>query len=416
LSTGSILAYSIGFARDITNNEDPINKWLWGSSWEENIQQGNMPTPRLLRLARTCSALMGALGIALFFLAARRLLPSRLAAWSATLALATQGDVLVNIRRAMQEGPKFLFLILTIYIAAHVLKDFQNMKTRRYLYALMGAASGLALAAKQDTAPVLVAVYLALALIPVWKRETARTVLINILYLGAATSLAFACFLAFMPVFWGWWETALALMGFVTILFQLPAWKIDRMAKPLSIAGGLLIIGMTIASPAQWSTLPTPIASMIETREAMLGDQLKSYVGEGLFDLGTATNRLMFLLETTVRSRIMYMEAPSFDVAPFHEQIAAYEDSFLSGRTGYPWADGFIAILALIGGWSLLKKFNAESLLIHSLLITSGILLFAMVPIPWQRYFLIMQIPYSLVAGAGVNQIRIWGMKFAARF
>jgi hypothetical protein len=146
LSTGSILAYSIGFARDMTDNEDPINKWLWGSSWDENIQQGNMPTPRLLRLARTCSALMGALGIALFFLAARRLLPSRLAAWSATLALATQGDVLVNIRRAMQEGPKFLFLILTIYAASHVLKDFQNINTRRYLYVLMGAASGLALA------------------------------------------------------------------------------------------------------------------------------------------------------------------------------------------------------------------------------------------------------------------------------
>src|SRR3990172_2834311 len=118
LSTGSILAYSIGFARDITNNDDPINKWLWGSSWEENILQGNMPNPPLLNLARICSALMGALGMVLFFWTARQLFSSRLVAWSATLILATHGDVLVNIRRAMQEGPKFLFLILTLYIAS----------------------------------------------------------------------------------------------------------------------------------------------------------------------------------------------------------------------------------------------------------------------------------------------------------
>ena len=412
LSTGSILAYSIGFARDITNNDDPINKWMWSSSWEENILQGNMPNSQLLRLARTCSALMGALSLVLFFFTARQLFSSRLVAWPATLAFTTHGDILVNVRRAIQEGPKFLFLILTLYIASHILKDFQSIKTRRYLYVLLGMASGLTLAAKQDTVPMLVAIYLALALIPLWKKGTVRTILINHLFLGAATGLAYAFFLAFMPVFWGWWESVFVLTGFVAILFQLPVWKINRTAKPLALAGCVLIIGMTIVSPAQWSRFLTPVASMIETRESILGDQLEFYVGKSFLDLNTAKNRMTFLLETTLTSRVMYTEAPIFDIPPFHEQITAYEDSLISGRTGSLLADGFVAVLVVFGAWSLLRQFNAESLLIFSLLITSGILLFAMVPLPWQRYFLIMQIPYSLIAGAGTNQIWIWGKKF----
>jgi 4-amino-4-deoxy-L-arabinose transferase-like glycosyltransferase len=409
LSTGSILAFSIGFARDITNTEGPMNKWLWGASWEENIMMGNMPSFQLLRLARTCSALMGALSIVLFFITARQLLSSRLAAWTATLVLATHGDILVNFRRAMQEGPKFFFLILTLYIASLVLKDFQSMNTRRYLYVLLGIASGLILATKQDTAPMLIAVYLALALIPIWKKETVRTILINFLYLGAATILAFACFLAFMPVFWAWWKSVVVLTGFATILFQLPVWKTDRAAKPLALAGCVFIIWMTISSPMLWRRFPAPVIIMIETRESIIGGQVKNYKDNNPFYFNTAKDRMKFLLETTLTSKAMYMEAPSFDIPPVHEQITAYEDSFLSGRTGSLLADGFIAVLVVIGGWALLRQFNAESLFVYSLLITTGILLFAMVPLPWQRYFLIMQIPYALIAGAGVNQLWNWG-------
>ena len=406
LSTGAILPFSIGFARDITNTNGQINNWKWGHSWEENITQGNKPNSQLLLLARTCSALMGALSIVLFFITARQFFSSRLVAWTAALALATHGDILVNFRRAMQEGPKFLFLILTLYIASHILKDFQSLKTRRYLYVLLGIASGLTLAAKQDTAPMLIAVYLALAIIPMWKKETVRTILIKALYLGAATILAYACFLAFMPVFWSWWESVFVLTGFATILFQLPVWKIDRAAKPLALAGCVLIIGMTIRSPSLWREFPTPVISMIETRKTILGDQVEYFRGN---NFSTVKDKMIFFLETTLTSKVMYMEAPSFDVPPVHKEITAYENSLISGRTGSPWVDGFIAVLVVIGGWSLLRQFNAESLLIYSLFITSGILLFFMVPLPWQRYFLIMQIPYSLTAGVGANQIWIWG-------
>jgi hypothetical protein len=145
---------------------------------------------------------------------------------------------------------------------------------------------------------------------------------------------------------------------------------------------------------------------MFETRESILGGQVGYYKGN---NFSTAKDRMTFFLKTTLSSKAMYMEAPSFDIPPVHEQITAYENSLISGRTGSLLADGFVAVLVVIGGWALLRQFNAESLLIYSLLITSGILLFAMVPLPWQRYFLIMQIPYALLAGAGANQIWIWG-------
>jgi hypothetical protein len=409
LSTGSILAYSIGFARDITNNDDQINKWLWGSSWEENILQGNMPNPRILNLARVCSALMGAFGIGLIFFTARQLFSSRFSAWAATLILVTHGGILVNIRRAMQEGPKFLFLILTIYIASHILKNLKDSKMPRYGYVFLGISSGLTLAAKQDIVPMLVAVYVALALIPIWKKGSIQTILINLFYLGLATGLAFAFFLAFMPVFWGWWESVLVVIGLVTVLFQLPVWKVEWTTRPLALAGCALVLGMTIVSPTLWGKFFIPVTSMVETRESIIEGNHDHDTEKSLLNINTAKNRLAFLLETTVTSKVMYMEVSSFDIPPFHQQISTYEASILSGRTGSPLVDGFIVLLTIIGGWVLLKQFNGESLFIYSLLIITAVLLFIMIPTPWQRYFLIMQIPYSLIAGVGANQVWIWG-------
>lgn len=411
LSTGGILSFSIGFARDITDNDDPINKWLWGSSWEDNVAIGNMPVPRLLNLARFCSAIMGGLAVVLFFLLVQRLFSSRLAAWAATLAFVTQGSMLVNIRRAMQEGPKFLFLILMIYIASYVLKDLKQMKIRRMPYFALGIASGLTLAAKQDTAPMLVAVYLSLVFISLWKNRSFQANLVNILYLGAATILAYASFLAFMPVFWRWWESVFVLVGIAIFLLQVPLLRSDSLAKWLAFAGGGMVLAMTIISPVLWAQLPTPILSMLELRESIVGGQLSVSTDLNLFEPDSTKNRLPFLVENTVSSEVMYMETASFDVPPVHEQINAYESSFLSGRTGSWVWDGLIMILVLLGVGALIVKFDPENLFALSLLLITGVLLFFMISLSWQRYFLILQIPYMLLAGLGSRQLWAWMSK-----
>lgn len=408
LTTGSILAYSIGFLRDVTDNDDPIEKWLWGETWEENIQMGKMPAPRLLTMGRAVSALMGAGSVILLFFAALNLSSSRIVAWGAALAFATQGAVLVNIRRAMQEGPKFFFLILTILVAAFILRSLQARKMRWVQYAVLGIASGLTLAGKQDTAPTLVAVYLAIGLTPFLHKAGFRFFLLNALYLFVATCIAYAFFLLFMPVFWDWWETAFLLIGFALVLFQLPLVKVDRLAIPLAIAGLLLMAGMTLRSPALWGDIQTPVLAMLKTREGVVAGQ-SAVIGEAnQFEADSMKNRLGFLVGNTISSDVMYMEMAYFDVPPYHALIAAYEGSGLGGRTGSLLLDGLILMVALAGGWALIKSFTGEGFFIFSLFFVSAVLLYLLIPLSWQRYFLIMQIPYSLLVGLGVGWVWSW--------
>jgi hypothetical protein len=411
LTTGSILSYSIGFLRDITDNDDPIEKWLWGSSWEDNIAMGKMPTPGLLTMGRVVSALMGLGGIILFFFTAYQLSSSRMIAWAGTLLLATNGPVLVSIRRAMQEGPKFLFLILTIYAAVFILQNLQGMKMRWSQYAILGIASGLTLAAKQDTAPTLVAVYLALGLIPFLHKAGFRFFLLNILHLFAATLIAYAFFLLFMPVFWDWWETAIMLVGFALILFQLPQLKLERSAIPFVIAGLALMAGMSVRSPALWRDIPTPVLAMLETRKGVLAGQGVVIGESNQFEADSMKNRLGFLVENTVSSDAMYMEMANFDIPTYHELIDAYEASLLSGRIGSLWIDGLILILAVIGVWMLIKPFTGEGFFILSLFFITASLLYLLISLSWQRYFIIMQIPYSLLGGFGACQVWLWASR-----
>lgn len=409
LSTGSTLSFLIGFVRDTTGMSDGLNKnWRWGYSWSDNIQQGNMPNRQLLTLARACSALTGALSIAFFFLTAHLLLGSRLSAWFAAIILATNGGILVNFRRAMQEGPKFLFLIITLYLASSVLKTLKSRRLPISMYVFLGLASGLTLATKQDTVPMLMAIYLALALAPVLRKETGQIILSNVFYLGASTALAFASFLILMPIFWGWWETAFVLAGFATLLFQIPAWDVSKAAKPLALAGCVLIIWMTAVSPTLWYRFYIPFSKMTEVRKWTMERQVEYLISNNLFYFNTIENKASFFLASIMKSGATYMEVKAFDIDPINEQIAIYETSYLEGRIETPIFDLLIAILFFIGAFALFRRWSLESLLIFSMLFITGVVLFILVPLPWQRYFLIMQIPYSLIAGAGAREIWAW--------
>ena len=415
LSIGSILIYSIGFARDIAGIDTVNNDWSWEDGWDVNLARGNRPEQQTLILARFCSAIMGAASIILFFLAARKLFPSRASAWVGTILLATQAGILLNFRRAMQEGPKFLFLTATLYLCSHLLTDLKIDKANRPLYALIGLASGLTLAAKQDASPALFALYFALALIPVLGKRNLGFILANILYLGAAAILAFAVFFAFMPVLWGWWQTILALSGLALLLFQIPEWKVNRLAKPLFMAGLLLVSGVTISFPGQWLRISTPISSMVEVRKTLLNLQVDYHIDHGLPYLNTIESTTRFLVMTTLTSNVMYMEYLEFDIDPIHEQIADYEASVLSGRIRSSFTDIIIAILFILGGWKLFRYSGAETTLMIVLLTVTAEILVLTVPLPWDRYFLIMQIPYTLIAGAGAGQVWEWGKQFVVQ-
>ncbi|MCB0103066.1 MAG: phospholipid carrier-dependent glycosyltransferase [Anaerolineales bacterium] len=401
LSTGGFYSFVVGWVRDLTNTDDPIEKWLWGSSWEDNLAMGNMPPERLLNLARYTSAVMGALSVVFFFLFVRVLSGSRLAAWVSTLALVTQGAFLVNVRRAMQEGPKFLFLMMTVYLAACIVKNIQRSEIKWLAYALLGVATGLTLAAKQDTAFIILAVYLGLALVPVFERLPMRMFWVNGFYLGAATLIAYAAFLVFMPVFWGWWESSLALLALALVIFQLPRLKSGAFAKFLALAGGVTMMAATLLSPVLWVHLHIPLVSMADARENIVEGQ----TGVLPEQESSLPARINFLFVNTISSQVMYLENPNFDVPPYHELIREYEASALRGRTGSWLWDGLLAMLALSGVWALLRNADSSSLFALTLLLVTGVSLPVLIPLFWQRYYLIMQIPYLFAAGIGAEQI-----------
>jgi hypothetical protein len=408
LGTGSIHEYTIGFARDIINNNDPITKWIWSKSWDENVMAGNMPSPRLLNLGRIGPALMGSMSIILLFFIARLLFSSRVIAWSTVLIFASQGPVLVSIRRAMQEGPKFLFLALIIICAISILKDLQNIKFRRWLYALLGILSGISLAAKQDIVPMLAAIYISLSFLPVWNRQGLRTVLLNLYYLGVSIIFIYPLFLAFMPVFWAWWPSIIALIGVAITFFQIPLYRSSAPARWYMVIGLVLVIGITMFSPDLWADMKIPADAMIDMRAEMSGGPIGNYTISYFSDPAALSAKVKFFWNNIYSSDVMYFEHNNFDVPPFHKIIDIYENSLLSGRVGSVWADGLVAALVLTGLYAMFRRLNTEDLFTCLLFFVSGILLFILIPVQWQRYTLIMQIPYSLIAGVGVWQVWLW--------
>ncbi len=321
LGTGSIHEYAIGFARDITNNDDPINKWIWNKSWDENVMEGNMPPPRLLNLARIGPALMGSMAVILLFFIAHLLFSSRMIAWSTVLIFASQGPVLVSIRRAMQEGPQYLFLTLIMICAILILKDLQNLKFRRWLYAFLGILSGISLAAKQDIVPMLAAIYISLAILPIWNRQGSRTILLNLYYLGVSVIFVYPLFLTFMPVFWAWWSNIVALLSIAIILFQIPLLKVMVQAKWLTAAGFVMVIGMTLFSPSSWAKVKIPFDAMVEMRAGMSGGPIKDYILKYFSDPAAMSAQAKFFWNNMYSSDVVYFEHNNFDVPPFYEII-----------------------------------------------------------------------------------------------
>ncbi len=165
--------------------------WDWGGDWWQNQYYGHLPRPEVLFSGRWASALMLCLALALFFAAARRLIGDG----EALLALALFGlmpSVLLNGRRAMFEGATFLGAALVWYAAARLVTG----RAQRRDWLLLGAACGVALAAKHMNALLIGALFVAL----LWAGraqllQTARALTLSALLAGAVFS-------AFNPAWW----------------------------------------------------------------------------------------------------------------------------------------------------------------------------------------------------------------------
>uniref|UniRef100_UPI002CA82E56 phospholipid carrier-dependent glycosyltransferase n=1 Tax=Aggregatilinea sp. TaxID=2806333 RepID=UPI002CA82E56 len=134
---GTVGKMAMGLAWDLAGlSVDDLNgPWAWDVDYDVNAALGHIPGERLLRAARLSSALLTALGVIAVFGIARFATGSRIAAWIASLVLATDPAVLLNGRRAMMEGSLLGFGTLVVLVAVWLAREQTRAATPARLWA-----------------------------------------------------------------------------------------------------------------------------------------------------------------------------------------------------------------------------------------------------------------------------------------
>ncbi len=357
---GSVNRYTIGLAwmlADESRRDLPkAPGWNWGISYEDNLESGFRPTPDLLNLSRLpstiflilCLPLMGFLG---------RGAGGRLGFFVATALFAFSPPILLNGRRALQEGSMLFFGLLTIVSAAMIANTRARKRPAGCLtWSIFIAAAALSIASKH---PGLIFAAAGLGWIIISDLVNVKT-----------------------------WSNIFGLVGTIQTAFL-----------TIVLVGGLAFALL----PALWSENPIQRFEELLTVRADLVEVQTQLFPETTLE--TSEARINALFEQPFTAPLMHYEAPAWgESTAVQEEIAAYEASPLSGIV---WGNAGIlpTVLALIGiGLAFVgftrataerRAFNAG--LLVWLGITVGALVFN--PLEWQRYYLpLMPIAFVLVA------------------
>ncbi len=328
--------------------------WAWGFDWWVNRYYGHLPDNVVLFVSRLTSAWMTMLSVALVFVIARRL-AGRGPAWIGTFVYATLPAVLLNGRRAVFEGATLLTLSLFILVAIELARRMRaNRKTpvlRNWL--LLGAAAGLAMAAKHTAIVVIGPAFIMLLCLD-WKR-----LLVTIRDMALASVVAAIVFLALNPAWWG---------------------------APLQMPG-----------------------VVFELRSRMMGIQSSFYD-----EFAAVHNRLTAPLNLGF-GRPQYYEDAQFDWTQWiGGQISAYEAASLSGIDWHSL--GVLTyVFPVIGLLALLAARNAQRLVFIGTTVFSTIAIVATNTLPWQRYYLPLSACLAVSFGIGVHVVVAYGWSYARR-
>jgi 4-amino-4-deoxy-L-arabinose transferase-like glycosyltransferase len=282
---GTVGKMAMGLAWDLAGlSVDDLNgPWAWDVDYDVNAALGHIPGERLLRVARLSSALLTALGVIAAFGIARFATGSRIAAWIASLVLATDPAVLLNGRRAMMEGSLLGFGTLVVLVAVWLAREQARAATPARLwagYAAFGVASGLAIASKHTAVIAVGALFVALLLEP-RLRATVET-------------------------------------------------RPERNARRwrLALAGVLAWIVFLLLNPAWWSDISGMPDRVLHARNVLMDVQVKFYGG-----YGGAREHAAGFVKWTFFDGPQYYEDPDWAGYPaVMAQIAAYDGTWLAGR------------------------------------------------------------------------------------
>lgn len=351
LINGSFNRYAIGLSWQVaglnTGDLPPRPGWDWGLSYTDNAATHHRPSEALLNAARFSSALLLALSAWVMFGIGWQIGGAR-AAVIASALYALNPAILLNGRRAMQEGSMLFFGLLCVFAAARLGK-VSRPRNRIAVLALLALAGGLTAASKHNGVVFVAAAFAwaALDALVKWLRTRGTRQLLALFGgLLVAGVLAVALFIALSPALW--------------------TDPIARVGDLLAARGELLDIQVAVSPDAPISLSERVSAIFVQPFAAPQHFEVASW-GEA---------------------------------APIVDEIARYMASPLSGvQVGVTGAVVLNVLVWLVG---MIAAVAARRFGLLAWLALAVLLMLAN-PLPWQRYYLPLIPPVVLLAALGAS-------------
>jgi hypothetical protein len=442
---GTINRYTIGFAWQLAgytvNDLPPRPGWDWGLGYADNVATAHRPSPAQLDAARLPSALFFAASIGVLFLLAEQV-GGRGAAYVATLVYALHPALLLNGRRALQEGAMLFFGLLALYAAIKVTGNrgqvtagkvlstknasLPNSELRtqnsELIWALFTLACGLTLASKHSGI-----VFVAGALGGVFGSMIYRWVGSRLSVLGSQSARAANS------------QSASQNPEHRTLNIDPRTQNREPRTEYLMYAVRLLrtaILALLLfyaLSPALWNDAVARAGDLLAVRGEMLS--IQTAVSGGGMTLPQRVEQIV--VQPFIAPLAHYEAAPFAEAAPIADEIARYMASPLSGVQFGSVGGALLTLLAWVGiGVCVLKLTPRPPLRVQRggvgtqrvsdtegvgtrysasvnhifpsgaivLLVTLVVVIASLLanPLPWQRYYLPLMALMSVFAGVGV--------------
>jgi hypothetical protein len=386
---GSINRYSIGLSRALAgigaDQLPPRPGWDWGLSYDDNLNTGHRPSEALMLAGRLPSSLFLAASVFVMFGLVWQFSSAdkwfeRPLAYIATAMYTFNPIILLNGRRAMQEGSLLFFGLLTILTAAVIARRRANdQPTPFYLWIGLILAGALTLASKHNGI-----VFVVGGLGWIFVGELSYHLEAYFLRRGGSETL---------PYNRGHFKPFLRDIAFTSVKL---------------IISGVLIVALFVAlSPALWNDPVARFGDLLTVRAELLDIQTTA---DPLAPT-TLQQRIEGIITQPFLTPLAHFEVSSWETfAPITAEISTYMNSPLSGIQFGTWVGLALTILIVIGLATLFiprLRPNREWASSLGLLVWLGVTIASLLanPLPWQRYYLPLIPIAALLAGIGLMGI-----------
>lgn len=338
--------YIIAIGRWLGGNPPLAQDWDWSKTWQENERAGALPSQELLLASRMVIASLFPLSLIFFFFTAHRF-ANLFTAWISVFLFATNALVILHTRRAMAEGLLVFTTILSLWCLV-------CLEQKRWLVAVPAA---LSFCAKQSLAP----------LIP---------------------------------------------LGLLASLWPVEAFSQKRLQHALIQCVKYIFVVLIILfllHPFLWKKPVKAISAAIQARQDLAARQIADRPGQAL---NTHARRLVSLVGNLYFTPPMLSETGNYFAETRAAELAYLGNPLHSLFRSIP-AGAVLFTLTLFGfSTGILRSFKENRaaqrrlILILAATVFQVAVIYWLIPLPWQRYYLPL-IPYAcLWAAFGIDQVR----------